>query len=780
VRLIEESPEKIVVHWRHVPDPASVVMTEVVHEYFIITPDGRVVREVRIGTERLDDFSDPANVAVEELFLSPEGIVEISLIKAKPLRSPKPAMARAPVHMSNAGGPKVWFRFDEGRGDDTFEVIRGTLCGVAGNKTLWKKGVSGTALAFDGYFSKVTLPKDKAPVIREELTLEAWVALGTYPWNDAAIIHQSSGEPISAMEYKHGYRDPYIYRPWEMKGYFLGVDPYGRPIFKVNGNQVGGGILEDKETVRKEDLLPTYQWVHLAGTYGKGKMCLYVNGRLVASKPAHGPVNVPDRDVLIGLNGDPQRVSDPVSHSKFAANNNLPFIYGIEGLIDEVKIYDRSLSAEEIWKSFQSFRPTEIAQPDLEKRILPGEVTGAPAEKFGATYKTLKYHELWDNLWRPSKYRDIVVRFDTIPCSVVFWQGTNFGSAWVTENNKWMSDQSWEIGGPHGCAEHMADKRGRFDHVRLIENSPARVVIHWRYAAIDVGYVFPGTNIWADEYYTIYPDGVGVRFVDIPDEGWHDIQFLSQPGMTCLDDIDLTALSVANLRGQSADLTWVPPNNVPVNPIKDACIKRINFRSKYKVFVVYKEGAEIDTWGALEQSKHTPLEPFAGPWNHWPVGLAPSDGRYAVAHDRVTHAALGGANNIGKSVLYGFTDQDVTGLTVLAKSWNHPPAISKTVGCESRDYDQTQRAYVLTATSLPMSFMLLGSENRPIYNPCFVIEHWDSDSAARVTINGQPVSPGPNFRQGIIRDTQGRQTMVIWLEIKSFSNTRVMVESAKS
>jgi len=780
VRLIEESPKKIVIHWRHVPDPASVVMTEVVHEYFIITPDGRVVREVRIGTERLDDFNNPANVTVEELFLSPEGIVEISLTKPKPLRSLKPAIARAPIRMSNAGRPKAWFRFDEGRGDDTFEAIGGTHCRVSGHKTLWKKGVSGTALAFDGYFSKVTLPKDKAPLIKDELTLEAWVVLGAYPWNDAGIIHQSSGEPISPIDYKHGYRDPYIYQPWKMKGYFLGVDPYGRPIFKVNGNQVGGGILGDKETIRREDMLPTYQWVHLTGTYGKGKMCLYVDGRLVASKPAHGPINVPDRDVLIGLNGDPQRVSDPVSHSKFAANNNLPFIYGIEGLIDEVKIYDRSLSAEEIWKSFLSFRPTEVAQPDLEKRLLPGEVTGAPAEKFGATYKTLKYHEFWDNLWRPSKYRDIVVRFDRVPCSVVFWQGTNFGSAWVTENNKWMSDQSWEIGGPHGCAEHMSDKRGRFAHIRLIENSPARVVVHWRYAAIDVGYVFPGTDIWADEYYTIYPDGVGVRFVDVPDEGWHDIQFLSQPGMTCLDDVDLTALSVANLRGESADLTWAPPNNVPANPIKDACIKRINFRSKYKVFVIYKEGAEIETWGALERSKHLPLEPFAGPWNHWPVGLAPSDGRYAVAHDRVTHAALGGANKIGNSVLYGFTDQGVTSLMVLAKSWNYPPAISKTVGCESRGYDQTQRAFVLMATNLPMSFELLGSEKSPIYNPCFVIEHWDSDSAARVMINGQPVSPGPNFRQGIVRDTQGRQTMVIWLELKSFSNTRVRVELAKS
>jgi hypothetical protein len=60
-----------------------------------------------------------------------------------------------------------------------------------------------------------------------------------------------------------------------------------------------------------------------------------------------------------------------------------------------------------------------------------------------------------------------------------------------------------------------------------------------------------------------------------------------------------------------------------------------------------------------------------------------------------------------------------------------------------------------------------------------VIEHWDSDSAARVTINGQAVPPGPRFRQGIVRDAGGRPTMVIWLELGSVSDTEVMVELAK-
>jgi len=773
VRLVEDRPERIVVHWRHVPDPASVVMAEEVHEYFFITPDGKVRREVRSGTPRLDDFTDAANVTLQELALSAEGVAELSLTKPRRAGEPAPAIAGSALRQADVGSPAAWLKFDDGLSpsrDQTTEAVRGVACTVAGNKTLWKKGVSGTALAFDGYFSKVTLPKDQAPAVKDELTLEAWVVLGAYPWNDAGIVHQSAGEPISPEDYKHGYRDPYVYRPWKMDGYMLGVDPYGRPIFKVNGQQVGGGVLEAKQTVRKEDALPTYRWTHLAATYGRGRMCLYVDGRLLASKAATGPIAVPDRDVLIGLNGDAQRVSDPVSHSKLAARDNMPLVYGIEGLIDEVIIHDRALTAEEIGKSYQSLCPpvAELTRPDLDRRILPGEVDGAPAGKFGATCQTLKFHEIWDNLWRPSAYRDIVVRFDTQPGRVVFWQGTGLGSAWVTENNRWMADQSWEISGPHGCAEHMADKRGRYNSCQLIENTDARVVVHWRYPAIDVGYVFPRTDVWADEYYTIYPDGVGVRFVDTPGGEWQDTQFLSQPGTTCLDNMELTAISVANLRGKSADLTWSPPNHVPDNPLQDACIKRINFKSTWKIFAIYQEDAEIGTWGADEQSKHTP-DPFAGPWNHWPVGLNPSDGRYAVSDDRVTHAALGGASNTGNLILYGFTDQPVTKLVPLAKSWQHPPAVTGAAGCESKGYDPSQRAYVLAATEGPIAFALHGSTTTPVHNPCFVMQHWGTDAAARVSVNGKPVAPGTAFRQGIVRDTEGQQTRVIWLELDSTS-----------
>ena len=80
-----------------------------------------------------------------------------------------------------------------------------------------------------------------------------------------------------------------------------------------------------------------------------------------------------------------------------------------------------------------TFKPTEV-KADLQPRKLPGEV--GKIDKFGAYYTNLKYHDLWDNMWREPEHPDVVVKFDLMPTSVVFWRG-NRSPGWVTETNKW-------------------------------------------------------------------------------------------------------------------------------------------------------------------------------------------------------------------------------------------------------------------------------------------------------------------------------------------------------
>jgi|GEM_PF-179850 len=758
-RIIAADADSILIEWRYLPDLKKVDMTRVVHETFTIKPDGRVIRRIRPGNEDLIIWKDPGNEIIQTLQLFPDGIRQVSLQPAILEKSDQPAVKGTPVKKDFSIQPVAWWKMDEGLRvrpfedrDLTLETESGWICRVNGNCALWKQGVSGTALAFDGYHSVVVCPASRAPEIKDQLTVEAWVVLGAYPWNWAPVVHQSIMDPgpiQQGTQDRYGKTDPRE----KGQGYYLGIDPYGHPVFIVN----------DK-VLRGPEKIATYRWTHLAGSYGDGMMRLFLDGRECGSQPVTGTIRVPRTDLLIGLNNTPGRVSDPVR----GPLNNLPRIYGLEGLIDEVKIYDTLLSTEEIASSYRWLRPDdrEISNPDLEQRILPGQP--GVSDSFGATCTVLKYHDLWDNLWRSGDRPDVVIKFDRAPVSVVFWQGTNGGAGWVTENNKWMADQSLETGGPHGCSEHMSDKECRYAYVRILENTPARVVVHWRYASVDIGYLFPTARHWTDEYYYIYPDATATRYVVYQngEGGWQDIQFLSQPGTDALDNIHFQALSVANLKGEEADLTWEGTNGVPRNPLTDANIALVNLKSKYKVFLIYPDGEHIRTWGRSEQSAYTP-DPFAGPWNHWPVSQMPSDGRYAVDNDRLTHAALGGGSEVyhlGNCILYGLTDQPVTHLVPLARMWNHPPELTDIEGFSFEGFSRSQRAFMMTALDRKLSFSINGSITHPVVNPAFIIRDWGGNNALRVLVNGEIIK-GENLRQGVTYDMDGSPMLAVWMKL---------------
>ncbi len=751
VRLIESKPDKIIVHWRYMPDLDNVGFSGAAHEIFTITPEGRVTREIKKATGKTDIWS----IATESLQLQPNGIKRLSFTPPALTDIQEAVETKSsPVKTGLVGAPIAWWKFDKGielKGDITKENISKTDCIISGDKTLWEKGVSGTALAFDGYHSKVSLPAPKTPEIKNDLTLQAWVALDAYPWNTAAVVHQStSGER-------------------ERKGYSLAVDDQGHPMFMIS--------LDGKwKVITSSQSLDLYKWYHIAGTYDKssGTICLYIDGvQRGLLSVGKGNISPAKTDILIGLNNTPRKATHHVSEKiRRTPQGSQPVIYGIEGLIDEVQIYDVSLNADEIKRSYNSFKPDVSSRnnPDLQKRILPGEP--GPSKNFVAYYTKLKYHDLWDNMFRTSDWPDIVVKFDKKPVSVIYWRGSNYGPGWVTENNNWMSDQSCEVGTEYGCSEHMSDKQCRHSHVRMIENTDARVVIHWRYASIDIMYNFPNEWCWADEYHTIYPDSYAVRYVTYHDglAGWQDVQFFIPPGKKEEDVISAQAVTVANMKGQTYKMDW--SDGIPRNPLKDSNIETVNLKSDYKVVVIFPEGGRIGAWGDRERATENTL--FAGPWNHWPVSQIPNDGRFALDTGRVRHAALGGVGPKDKAI-YGFTNKPIKTLLPLARSWNRPPKIENTKGCTSQGYQKSERAYHLSAQNQMLAFSIDASDESPIYNPCFVIKNWGSGKAeATLKINGRKI-PNEDIRQGITRNTDGNPKLVIWVELQADAPTNFQI-----
>jgi len=122
-------------------------------------------------------------------------------------------------------------------------------------------------------------------------------------------------------------------------------------------------------------------------------------------------------------------------------------------------------------------------------------VAGSSQGPFGPFYTRLKFYPQWDATWRVSDLADVVVRFDSLPIRFVFWRGTSYVPHWVTENGIWYNNEfneTWT--GVKGCGEPMSDKQCRYSHVRVIESTDARAVVHWRYALADVFYTIARTD----------------------------------------------------------------------------------------------------------------------------------------------------------------------------------------------------------------------------------------------------------------------------------------------
>src|SRR6202030_3628631 len=111
--------------------------------------------------------------------------------------------------------------------------------------------------------------------------------------------------------------------------------------------------------------------------------------------------------------------------------------YSLDGLLDELRVFDRALTTDEVKRRFDDVHVTE-------DQVLPWPVlpSGPPGKgRFGAYYTHLSYEDIWDDPRRVGPDSDVVVRFDRAPIRLVFWQGTNYVPAWVSENGKWYTDE---------------------------------------------------------------------------------------------------------------------------------------------------------------------------------------------------------------------------------------------------------------------------------------------------------------------------------------------------
>ena len=658
--------------------------------------------------------------------------------------------------------PILSWHFDEASGDVAAEQVHhadGKLSGIYAHVS----GLAGDALRLDGESSGVVVKGATVPATDSAFTVEAWIAIDAYPWNWAPIVDE---------------------RNHEQAGFLFGVDSFGHLGLQA---EIGGSW----QVLTAAKQLPLKKWVHVAATFSEAAgMALYVNGKPIESKKTTGSLQpASGEDLLIG------RVRYAMLPAQWI-HPKYEVWYGFDGIIDELNLFDHALTAEQMAAEYSQINaegPDPLSYPKLP--------SGPPGPgPFGATYATLKYDELWDAARRVGRDSDVVVRFDDSPVRFVSWQGTNYIPAWVTENGKWYTDEFVETYGAPGCpagedCEPMSDKQNRYAHVRILENTPARAVIHVRYGQCEVeSYIcahpdpLTGWTDWADEYYTVYPDEVAARksvawsssFKDTPE--FQETIIINPPGTRPEDNIQTDALTFVNMKGETETYSWLDPPKTITEPA-GTNIQAVNLMSNWKPFqIVLPDHPLISVYGG---EKTYSLFEW---WNHWPVAQVKSSGISAVAPDRPSHSSLSHiegqpyqrtADSMTKIMLVGLTDRPHEELAVLARSWATPPTMTvKGTGDASNGYDPSQRAFVLHEgpnASGPIQLTFHATSDSPLVNPAVVIERW-GETAPVLTLNGRSVAWGKDARYGLVR-TLDRSTLVVWLRLHAESETSVVLRT---
>lgn len=349
---------------------------------------------------------------------------------------------------------------------------------------------------------------------------------------------------------------------------------------------------------------------------------------------------------------------------------------------------------------------------------------------FGAYYTRLNAGQSWEAFSRTGEYADIVVQVPKADGQLVFWRGNSYLPYWKTDKGQW--DLAEIVARSGDGTKSMPDKVNAYSHVEIIENTPAALVVHWRYlssftAGNPHGNVSP--NNFVDEVFTITPDARVKRVVK---QGTDKIDEWNDPLNQTTQTLQLGADGVVEI-SRSAPKHSPAPGRIEGNPVKGPAL----------------------------------VAPAL--WFRFDEGLG--DG----TKEELSGASLPvpGSKTLWKKGVSG------TALVSLAKSWLQAPPLEAVADCRGAGYEAGQRAYVMCASGQAPSFRITASVEHPISNLCVLVKNWNCGDAARLEIDSKLRSAGPAFRQGIVRDQNGRHALVVWLQMQATEPVAFTLRGAK-
>ncbi|HGJ67509.1 TPA: LamG domain-containing protein [bacterium] len=173
-------------------------------------------------------------------------------------------------------------------------------------------GKYGKALEFDGTNSQVAIPHDEKMNFKDAVTVEAWVKPTKY--NDLSAVVQKWGDNTNRRQYLLC---------------FVGA----KVRMYISGAGNSWPSAESTSSINPGD------WAHIAGTYDKKAIKVYINGKFEAQTVNNEGLFASDVPAWIGGYGPDQ---------DFGSNRHFP------GIIDEARYWNGALEEAEIKKAMNT------------------------------------------------------------------------------------------------------------------------------------------------------------------------------------------------------------------------------------------------------------------------------------------------------------------------------------------------------------------------------------------------------------------------------------------
>ena len=224
----------------------------------------------------------------------------ITVTVPPPITPPPPVIAPPPVSETSLIGLVVAYGFEELSGATVADASGNGNHGTIKEAVSITKGHSGRALKFDGVNDWITVNDSASLDFSTGMSIEAWV----YPQlltsgGKTVIIKEASGAQVYAL---------------------YASEDVNKPVYYFNDGSYFG--------VAGLSALPLNQWTHLVGNYDGQYQRLYVNGKEVANSKQNSLIQQSTGVLRIG-------------------GNSLWGEY-FKGYIDEVRLYNRALTAAEV------------------------------------------------------------------------------------------------------------------------------------------------------------------------------------------------------------------------------------------------------------------------------------------------------------------------------------------------------------------------------------------------------------------------------------------------